>query len=120
MEGAGMKGDSMSSSGYWERYKKVRLPIERDGQTIWKTVKAESLAGMTDSRGVAGMCWSSPYVFRTESGKLVVYEGKTKRIDVYDSFDAMKANVPEDVYLQAARKAGTIPEETFPEEPLEV
>jgi hypothetical protein len=52
------------------------------------------------------------YVIRRDSGKLVVYQdasvdGRDPQVNIYDSFEAMKPNVPPNIYEEAALKGAS-------------
>jgi hypothetical protein len=102
-------------------YRKIRLPVLRDGQTVWRTFQGEPLNGLLDSRGVPAMISSiGAYVFRSESGKWVVYQSQTQAIEIYESFEAIRPHISEEVYLHVGRRLGKIPLDQYPEEPLEL
>jgi hypothetical protein len=62
-------------------------------------------------------------IFRIPSGKIVVFIRRHMidaggRVQVYDSFDAMRGAVPDKIIADA--EANTRPPEQYPEEPLDV
>jgi hypothetical protein len=118
-------------------HKNIRLLVQEDGGTVWRTLKGELLVGALtdDCRPLLSYQadyeqrerWGFDmwYVIRSTSGKLVVYrqpmlnEDGPPTVTVYDSFEAMQPHVPPNIYNTAMEKAGLKPPPQFPELPLE-
>jgi hypothetical protein len=109
--------------------KKIRLLGERNGERVWYTFEGKCLVGLyqADGRRLAGHTSGTNQerlVFQAASGKLVVYEVGNPRdspgiIRVFQSFDAMEAQVPVKLFEDAAIEAGVRRPAEYPEIPLE-
>ena len=118
-------------------YEKIRLPVEENGETVNRTLEGKWLVGMGDRSGRPALSsradyrcreqWdnSSWFVIRSASGKLVVYRQPLldreppASVTIFDSFEAMQAHVPPNIYDTAMEKAGLKPPQQFTELPLE-
>ncbi len=104
----------------------VRLPVDQNGQQVWKTFEGTWLVGIAGGETVLGTSaeganWS--VILAKKSGKYVVYVNRYKKgrsIQIFDTFEEMKAAIPSEVAEEAGREAGIIQRPKYPEEPLDV
>lgn len=114
-----------NSSRKWSRKARTkrRLLVKEDGQIVSRVVRGRVLVGWPDHTGhiVSGMTarnikeWSRDYVvIQAAKGKFVVYrfnervenEPKTGTIEIYDSWRALEAVLPPEIFEEALRESG--------------
>jgi len=106
----------------------IKLLVNDGGRAVWKTFQGRWLVSGSETMGTPGILpgkgmflWK---VAESKGNKLAVWRAKDPdepgEITIYDSWSAMRPDVPEHIFTYAQRTGGILERPQYPEEPLKI